>query len=144
MYGPSRDQARALFFETWRRWRDGLPLEGMQAVALEAILAHPEYHGVLSDPARHLERDYPPEAGETNPFLHLALHVALAEQLATDQPPGIRAAFDALLARRRERHAAEHAAIDCLAEMVWRAQRAATAPDAAAYLECLRRAATAR
>jgi len=108
-------------------------------MALELILMHPEYHAVLDERERYVEREYLPELGETNPFLHLSLHLALEEQLSIDQPPGIAERFAALLARHGERHAALHAALDCLAEMVWRAQRERLPPDGAAYLECLRR-----
>jgi hypothetical protein len=139
MFDPSRDQARAFFFETWRKYRAGEPLAGLETVALEVVLQHPEYHRVLDDPERYLAQEYFPEQGETNPFLHLSLHLALEEQLSIDQPPGIAGHFAALAARQGERHAALHAALDCLAETVWRAQRDRAPPDAEAYLACLER-----
>jgi hypothetical protein len=139
MFDPSRDQARAFFFETWRKYRAGEPLAGLETVALEVVLQHPEYHRVLDDPERHLAQEYFPEQGETNPFLHLSLHLALEEQLSIDQPPGIAGHFALLAARQGERHAALHAALDCLAETVWRAQRDRAPPDAEAYLACLER-----
>jgi len=137
MFDPLRGQVRDFFFETWRKVRAGDALTGMEALALEIVLLHPEYHAVLGDPERTRERDYFPELGQTNPFLHLSLHLALEEQLSIDQPRGIVARFAALVARRGERHAALHDAIECLAEMVWRAQRERAEPDGAAYLECL-------
>lgn len=137
MLDPSRGEARAFFFDTWRKYRAGEPLAALQAMALELILLHPEYHGVLEQAERYREREYLPELGETNPFLHLSLHLALEEQLSIDQPPGIAARFAALLAKHGERHAALHAALDCLAETVWRAQRDGRPPDGAAYLDCL-------
>jgi hypothetical protein len=134
MFDPSRDQVRDTFFETWRKYRAGEPIAGVETLALDAILAHPEYHELLSQPERYRGKDY---TGEANPFLHLSLHVALAEQLSIDQPPGIALRFSALITRTGDRHAATHEAIECLAETVWRAQRDHTSPDAAAYLECL-------
>ena len=125
-----------MFFGAWRKYRDGIPLAGIEAVALNVILQHPEYHRLLEEPQRYLERDYTDEA---NPFLHMSLHLALEEQLSIDQPPGIRSRWEALLARSGERHAALHQAIECLAEMLWRAQRDGAPPDAAAYLSCLER-----
>jgi hypothetical protein len=139
MFDPSREQVREFFFETWRKYRGGEPLAGLEAVALDAILAHPEYHRVLDDPERSASQEYSPEQGESNPFLHLSLHLALEEQLAIDQPPGVAQRFAALAARASDRHAALHEAIECLAEMVWRSQRDGAAPDGAAYLECLER-----
>jgi hypothetical protein len=69
----------------------------------------------------------------------MSLHLAIEEQLSIDQPPGIRAEFERIRARRGDRHDALHAVLECLGETIWRAQRARAAPDAEAYLECLRR-----
>lgn len=125
-----------MFFGAWRSYRQGLPLSGMNALALDVILQHPEYHDTLEHPDRYRDRDY---LDESNPFLHMSLHMALEEQLSIDQPPGIRNAWEALLARAGERHRALHEALECLAETLWRAQRDALPPDAAAYLSCLER-----
>jgi len=137
MFNPTRDQVRDFFFEAWRKYREGVPLVGAEALALDVILLHPEYHAVLGDPERYREQEYFPELGETNPFLHMSLHVALEEQLSIDQPRGIVKQLAALAERTGDRHAALHEAIECLAEMVWRSQRDGAAPDGAAYLECL-------
>ncbi len=140
MFNPSRDEVRELFFRTWRTYRQGLPLAGIDALALDVILQHPEYHGVLESPERFRDKDY---VDESNPFLHMSLHMALEEQLSIDQPPGIRGAWEALLARTGDRRAALHAALECLAETMWRAQRDGAPPDAVAYLSCLERRARA-
>ena len=135
MFDPSRDQVRDTFFGAWRKYRAGQPIAGVESLALDVILAHPEYHDVLANPARYHDRDYTDEA---NPFLHMSMHVALQEQLSIDQPPGIVARWRQLLERcAGDRHAAMHQAIECLAETMWRAQREGVPPDAAAYLECL-------
>jgi hypothetical protein len=136
MFNPSRDEVRQMFFGAWRKYREGRPLVGIEALALDVILEHAEYHGMLEQPERYREKDY---VDETNPFLHMSLHLALEEQLSIDQPPGIRARWQGLLERRGERHAALHEALECLAETVWRAQRDNSPPDADAYLSCLER-----
>ena len=125
-----------MFFATWRKYRAGEPLAGIETLALEAILLHPEYHAVLDAPQRYRDRDY---VDETNPFLHMSLHEALLEQLSIDQPPGISSLFEKLQSAKADRHQALHDALECLAETVWRAQRDGVPPDAAAYLECLAR-----
>jgi len=139
VFNPSRDQARQFFFEAWRKYGEKAPLSGLEAMAVEHILRHPEYHAVLAAPERYREREYAPELGETNPFLHLAMHLSISKQLSIDQPAGIKARYLALATRLGDEHAAQHETMDCLAEMVWRAQRDGTPPDGAAYLECLER-----
>jgi hypothetical protein len=136
MFNPSRDEVRERFFGAWRKYREGVPLAGMDSAALDVILLHPEYHAVLDAPGRYRDRDYTDEA---NPFLHMSLHLALEEQLSIDQPPGIGQRFQLLVSRFRDRHEALHQALECLAETLWRAQRDGAPPDAAAYLSCLER-----
>lgn len=139
MFNPTRDQAREFLFDLWARHRAGAALSPLETQALAVILEHPEYHAVLDDRERYLERDWRPEGGEANPFLHLQMHLAIEEQLAIDQPPGIRAAVEALARRRDSAHDARHDVMECLAEMIWNAQRHGTRLDNESYLDCLRR-----
>lgn len=139
MFDPKLADVRRFFCETWRKHGHGLPLEPMEAIALDWILAHPEYHADLADLDRALAADYPAHAGRTNPFLHLSLHLAISEQLSIDQPPGIRACLQALEARLGSAHEAAHQAQECLAQALWDAQRHGGAPDQQAYLDCLRK-----
>ena len=137
MFNPSRDQVRQFFFDVWAKYRAGQLLAGAEQPALDAVLAHPEYHPILDQPDRYIERDYLPEFGETNPFLHLSMHLAITEQLSVDQPPGIGARYQQLLQQLGDPMAAQHAVMDCLAEMIWQVQRHNTAFDSTAYLHCL-------
>jgi Domain of unknown function (DUF1841) len=143
MFTPTRGEVRRFFIDTWRKHRAGEVLAPIEALALDWIEQHPEYHALLEDPDEALGRDFPPEAGQENPFLHLSLHVALTEQLSIDQPPGIRGVFGRLAAQHDDLHKAAHVAIDCLAEIVWRMQKGAAPADPtrlnAEYLEALTR-----
>jgi hypothetical protein len=139
MFNPNRDQVRRFFFDAWRKHRDGAVLTDLEHMAVDLIVSHPEYHVLLQDEEATLSRDYLAETGEHNPFLHLSLHLAIAEQLSIDQPPGLRAAYDRLLARSGNRHDALHAILECLGETVWQAQRDGRPPDGEAYLECVRK-----
>jgi hypothetical protein len=139
MFSPSRDEARRFFFDTWAKYRRGEALEGLEPTALNVLLAHPEYHSMLDDPQTGIARDYTPDSGQLNPFLHLSLHLAIEEQLSIDQPPGIRACYERLMARAGSGHDAKHAVLECLGETIWEAQRTGSAPDGQAYLECLER-----
>ena len=139
MYNPSRGEARDFLFDLWKKHAEGAALTPLESLALSVVLEHPEYHPVLDDREANLEREWRPEGGQTNPFLHVSMHVAIEEQLSIDQPPGIRAAVAALERRTGSAHDARHAVMDCLAEMVWQSQRNGVAFDNAAYLDCLAR-----
>ncbi len=142
MFNPSRDQVRRFFCEAWRKHRERAILEGAEAVAADLIEQHPEYHALLENPEAAIDQEFTPESGQMNPFLHLSLHLAIADQISIDQPQGIRAAYQALR-NRLEVHEAEHALLECLGEALWRAQREGGGIDAVAYMENVRRKANA-
>src|SRR3954466_7032579 len=106
MFNPSRAEVRRFFSDAWRKYRLQVPLEGLERTAIEIILMHPEHHRLLDDPERNLERDFTPEDGAANPFLHLSLHLAIAEQLSIDQPRGIAVAYRELAGRVASEHEA--------------------------------------
>jgi hypothetical protein len=137
VFNPTRDESRQFLFALWEKHRAAAPLTPLESMALAVVLEHPEYQAVLGDRERYLDRDWKPEGGETNPFLHLMMHVAIEEQLSIDQPPGIRAAVERLAARHGSTHDARHDVMDCLAEMIWQAQRHSSGFDNTAYLDCL-------
>lgn len=138
MFNPSRDQARRFLADAWQKRRNKLPASALEVIAADIVAMHPEYHALLESGEDALAREWTPEDGETNPFLHLSLHLAIEEQLSIDQPPGIRAVFDRRAARHGDRHAALHDILDCLGETLWRANRDRAPLDAAAYIECIR------
>ena len=138
MFNPTRDQVRQFFCTAWRKHRQGGVLEGAETTAIDLIAEHPEYHALLEDEQAALEKEFTPEGGQMNPFLHLSLHLAIAEQISIDQPHGIKAAYFALR-RTREVHDAEHDVMECLGETLWRSQRNNAPLDGQAYLECVRR-----
>jgi hypothetical protein len=143
MFNPSRDDVRRFFCAVWRKHREAAVLTPLEAAALRWIAVHPEYHALLDDETRALAEEFSVERGESNPFLHLSMHLALDEQLSVDQPAGIVAAFRRLLARAGDEHAAAHEAMECLVEIIWGTQHGTLVGDIAAinahYLECLRR-----
>ena len=138
MFNPTRNEVREFFFAIWAKAQAGSPLTALEVMALDVVQMHPEYHPVLSDPGRYRDREWTPEGGETNPFLHLSVHLAIEEQLSIDQPPGIRSIVQSLESRLGNAMDARHAVMDCLVEQVWQSQRNAVAFSNEAYLECLR------
>lgn len=137
MFNPSRDQARQFLFDAWKKFREQAALSDLEAIMVNHIAQHPEYHAILEDPERYREHEWLPEQGESNPFLHLTLHLAISEQLSIDQPAGIKARYERLRNRLGNEHDAQHQVMECLGEMIWTAQRYRQPPDAAAYLDCL-------
>ncbi|MEO6423499.1 MAG: DUF1841 family protein [Candidatus Nitrotoga sp.] len=137
MFNPSRDEARKFLIDTWCKRRTGTLLSPLEDLAAQLIEKHPEYFAILENPESYQDKDYTPEQGTTNPFLHLMLHLTIEEQISIDQPHGIRMQFQRLATLHGSEHDAQHSMMDCLGEMIWQAQRNGTAPDANVYLNCL-------
>jgi hypothetical protein len=136
MFGQNREELRRFFHTSWQKRLAGQQLQPLEQVVAQVVEQHPEYHACLND-VDQLDRDFTPEQGETNPWLHMGMHITLAEQLATDRPAGVRSRYQRIVGRLGDHHAAEHAMMDCLGVALWEAQRAGTAPDEQAYLACL-------
>jgi hypothetical protein len=137
MFNPTRNEARQFLFEAWRKHSSGEMLTPLEHIAVRVIGLHPEFQGLFADPERHQDRDY--VQGELNPFLHLMMHLSIEEQISIDQPPGVRAAYLRLTGKYDSEHEAQHAMMECMAEMIMQAQRSGTGPDATLYLGCLAR-----
>ena len=137
MFNPSRDDARNFLYDSWRKHLDGTVLTPLEDMATQLIIKHPEYHGLLHNPAKFKDKDYAAESGEPNPFLHLMMHLTMQEQISIDQPPGIRAHLQRLTAHYQSEHDALHKMMECLSEMLWHAQRNSTGPDVGIYFACL-------
>ncbi len=138
MFNPSRDQARQFFFAAWAKYRRGGILTALEDKAVAILLEHPEYHAIFEDPEANLDRDWGPESGQMNPFLHVGLHLAVAEQLAIDQPSGIRDLHERLLARHGgDDHRARHDILEALAETIWQAQKSQQPLDGELYLRLI-------
>jgi Domain of unknown function (DUF1841) len=142
MFAPSQHDVRRFFCETHNKQRQSLPLTPMESLAAQWIAEHSEYHAELSDVAAALAASYTVEEGRSNPFLHLSMHLTITEQVAIDQPRGIKQAYDLLAARLGSAHEAQHQVMECLGDMIWTSQRSGLPPDGHAYLDCVRRRAT--
>lgn len=143
LFNPTRDQVRQFFCDAWKKHQDRMPLVGAEVAAADIAARHPEYHILLNTPEAAQEGEWTPEDGQMNPFLHLSLHLAIHEQVSINQPPGIRPAYEQLRAQLGE-HEAEHVLLECLGEIIWRAQREGGAMDAMAYVESIQRRASQR
>jgi hypothetical protein len=142
VFNPSQADVRQFFCGVWQKHKSLSPLTPLEAIALDWILEHPEYHADLADVQLALVKDYGVENGKTNPFLHLSMHLAIAEQVTIDQPIGIKPAYAMMAQKKGSFHEASHSIMECLGQTVWQSQKSGQAPDGAAYLECIRREAS--
>jgi hypothetical protein len=137
LFGSTREELRRGWLDAWRRARTDAVLTPLETQIAALVGEHPEYHPWLERGDAALTADFGPERGESNPFLHLSMHLALREQVSTNRPAGI-AAVHTRLASRYGAHEAEHRMMEMLGRALWEAQRAGRAPDETAYLESLR------
>ncbi|MGB0712456.1 MAG: DUF1841 family protein [Gammaproteobacteria bacterium] len=138
IFSNDRDTLRAQYLNAWNKAGAGEALSPLEQQIASVVSEHPEYHPMLENRDRALGADYQPEGGETNPFLHMGMHLALREQLSTDRPTGFRSLYQAISGKLGDAHEAEHRIMECLGEALWRAQRNGTPPNEQDYLECLR------
>ena len=136
--GQDRDQLRRMYLDTWKKYTSRVPLEPLEAQVAAVIAEHPEYVPWLESGDEAVAAEFTPEGGQQNPFLHMGLHLAIREQVATNRPTGITAIHETLSKRMGDAHAAEHAMLEPLAETLWEAQRSGRVPNEMAYLEKLR------
>lgn len=137
IHGESRSDTRQTFFDVWKKMQGGLPMTALETFIADVIRLHPEYHALLDRGMDVMDKDWIPEGGETNPFLHMGMHIAIREQLSIDRPPGIKAVYETLLAKTHDVMQTEHLMLECLGEVLWRAQRENRMPDEQAYLELI-------
>lgn len=136
IFGQDRNELRKMYADAWEKRTDESRLSPLEAQIAQVIEEHPEYHDTV---AGDLEKEFTVAGGETNPFLHMGLHLGIREQVATNRPAGIAAVFEQLAGKIGDAHTAEHRMIDCLAETLWAAQREQRPPDESHYLESLRK-----
>jgi Domain of unknown function (DUF1841) len=125
----SREQLRDMYSQAWRKHRAGTPLTPLEAMIVDVVGLHPEYHAMLDAGG----------AADGNAFLHMGLHMAVREQACIDRPPGVRELRRRLEARLGDTHAAEHVLVEALGETLWEAQRAGRPPDEGHYLALAQR-----
>lgn len=135
MTSDSRDEMRKVFYEAWRKHKENLIVEPLESMIIEIISMHPEYQEIFNHPETPIHI----ESHDTNPFLHISLHLAIREQISTDSPKGIRVIYETLCKKFQDKHLAEHRMLDCLGQILWDAKQTESLPDEQYYLEVLRR-----
>lgn len=138
MFGQNRQQLRQFYHNVWQKQAENQSLSALEATVAQVINEHPEYHSVFNTDAS-LEQEYFVEQGQTNPFLHMGLHISLHEQISTDRPLGIRILYQQLQTKYGDTHTTEHQMMECLTESLWLAQRNNQAPSELAYIDALKK-----
>ncbi|QWD63619.1 DUF1841 family protein [Polynucleobacter sp. MWH-UH2A] len=139
LFNPTREEVRRFFCDAWKKKNAGQILDSMETLASDWIAQHPEYHSLLADPEGALAQDYTPERGETNPFLHLSMHLSISEQISINQPPGIKEIAEKLSKKLGSEHEAQHLMMECLGQVMWESQREGKPLNPESYLEALRK-----
>jgi len=139
MFGQDRTELRQMFFTAWQKHLTQQFMQPLEAVIAKIIELHPEYHSLFENENSELDKDYTPEMGQTNPFLHMAMHISIQEQLSTKRPSGIEQLHQSLLKKTADPHETEHLMMECLGQMLWEAQSQNRMPDENNYLNCLKK-----
>lgn len=139
LYGQDRMGIREVFFRAWQDYQQQLPLEGIAKLIVAVVINHPEYHASLENREQYQDKDYTPEHGETNPFLHMGMHITLEEQITTNSPTGIQHLYQQIRQHTGDEHQAQHQMMDCLGGTLWQAQQDNKQPDEPTYLQCLQK-----
>lgn len=137
LYHNDRTSMRNIYRTCWQKFRQQAPLEPMEQLIAGVVAMHPEYHRLLEEEHDTLDQEFHAELGQSNPFLHMGMHIALQEQVRANHPPGINAIYHQLAARH-DAHEVEHRMMECLGEMLWKSQQQQTPPQDEEYLECLK------
>jgi len=137
LFGQDRQELRQMYADAWRKDQQGEVLSPLEAQIAQVVRDHPEYQAIVA--GDKLDDDFTPAGGRTNPYLHMGLHLAIREQVATNRPAGIKAVFQGLSKTTGDPLEAEHRMLECLAETLWEAQGRNVAPDEQSYLESLKR-----
>ncbi len=139
LFGQDRNQLRQVYFQSWHKFKNKLPIEPMESLIANLIQQHPEYHDFFNQSEDNQDKDFSPEMGQSNPFLHLGMHISIQEQLGTQRPPELATLYHSLCTKLGDNHEAEHQIMDCLGEMLWTAQRNNQPPNETTYIECIKK-----
>ena len=139
MFVQNRESSRGFFFDVWHKYYANKPLEPLEQIVLGVILEHPEYHYFFQDETSTVNYEFDPGSGDTNPFLHMGMHIAIKEQVQADRPAGVRQIYLSLCELFQDQHKVEHQMMECLGSMLWQAQINNQLPEENVYMDCIRK-----
>ena len=139
IFNQDRNQLREFYFQSWYKLKQQQVMEPMESIVATLISQHPEYHEFFDNKEQNQDRDFTPEMGQSNPFLHLGMHISIQEQLATQRPAELSTLYQSLCKKLEDAHEAEHKMMECLGEMLWTAQKNNQQPDEITYIKCVKK-----
>ena len=83
IFGQDRNELRKMYADAWQKRCNDEALSPLEGQIAAVIAEHPEYEPAVTG---DLDKDYTVADGETNPFLHMGLHLGIREQVATNRP----------------------------------------------------------
>jgi len=139
VFNQDRSQLRRFYFQSWNKYKNNLAMEPMETIVATLIKQHPEYHDFFNDLEKNQNKDFTPDMGQSNPFLHLGMHISIQEQLSTQRPAALSPLYQSLCKKTDDAHEAEHQIINCLGEMLWLSQKNNQPLDETTYIECVKK-----
>jgi hypothetical protein len=137
-YAELRALSHARVGLIWAQAQAGIPLEGEDANLARALQEHPEYHDVWEQAATNPTEEEVVRDG-VNPFLHIAIHTVVENQIAARDPPQVAETLETLMQAGYDRHDATHAIASALAEEIYEIMRYERPFSARKYLRALRK-----
>lgn len=136
-YAELRHLTRSYVGLVWELVLVGAELEGDKAVLARILKQHPEYSDIWEqaadlDPHEEVLRD------GANPFVHVAIHQTIENQISERTPPQTAETLEALMQAGYTRHEAIHAIGNVLAEEIYEILRDKRPFDEAGYVQALR------
>ena len=134
MFTSDSSKQRQYLKQAWEKYTSQEQLEPLELQLSKIVEQHPEYQNLI----KNLDSEYFPEQGNTNPFLHINLHLTLQDQITMDQPKGIKEIHSQLLLKIKDAHEVEHMMMEHIAEMIFNAQKNNAAFDLDGYIQALK------
>ena len=134
MFTSDRSKQRQYLKQAWEKYTSQEQLEPLELQLSKIVEQHPEYQNLI----KNLDSEYFPEQGNTNPYLHINLHLTLQDQITMDQPKGIRDIHSQLIVKIKDAHEVEHMMMEHIAEMIFNAQKNNAAFDLDGYIQALK------
>ena len=133
MFYQDRKKQREFLANSWQKYTRNKPLEPLEKQLASIIEIHPEYHDLIGN----IDSECFPEHDGVNPFLHINLHLALRDQLSSNQPKGVKEVHQKLINQCKDPHEVEHLMMECIEEMIYISQKSNTTMDQESYLNCI-------